>query len=141
MNTLSNPVHVVASDERMSRKLFERLRWGDRPVCPHCGSTNSYRLTAKPTSKQPVREGVYKCANCRKQFTVTVGTIFERSHIPLGIWIKAIASLCESVEGITSYALHRLLGITYKSARLIEERIRHAIAQPRLESLLMRQSS
>lgn len=136
-----NPIEVVATDEKMSRKLFERLRWGDRPVCPHCNSMTTYKLTPKATSKQPVREGVFKCGNCRKQFSVTVGTIFERSHIPLSIWIKAITKLCQSAEGITSYALHKLLGITYKSARLIEERLRYATAQPRLATLLLRQSS
>jgi len=141
MNKIQHPIQTVASDEQLSRKLLEQLRWGEHPVCPHCGSTINYRLKPKPSSKQPVREGVYKCANCRKQFTVTVGTIFERSHIPLGIWIKAINKLCESAEGITSYALHRLLGITYKSARLIEMRLRHAIEQPRFAGLLVRQNS
>ena len=135
---ISDPLTVIASDEKLSRRLLERLRWGTTTICPHCGSTKYYRLKAKATSKKPVREGVFKCSNCRKQFTVTVGTIFERSHIPLNIWVEAITKLCESAEGIGSYGLHRLLGITYKSARFIEERLRYAMGQPVLERMLTR---
>lgn len=89
-----------------------------------------------PTSKSPVRPGVYKCAQCRQQFTVTVGTIFEDSHIPLSKWFLAIHFMCASKKGMSAHQLHRMLGITYKSAWFMGHRIRYAMTQPPLERLL-----
>lgn len=124
------------NDEDSARKLLEELRWHDGTTCPHCGSTGAYRLQAKPTSNRPVRKGVWKCKACRRQFTVTVGTIFEDSHVPLHKWLLAISLLCSSKKGISTHQLHRALKITYKSAWFVAHRIRYAMSQsPLVEKL------
>ena len=116
------------SDENKARALLERMRWPDGPVCPHCGVIgNHYRLTPKPESKRPVRPGTLKCKDCRKQFSVTVGTIFHRSHIPLTKWLLAIYLMCSSKKGMSAHQFHRMLGITYKSAWFMAHRIREAM--------------
>ena len=102
-----------------------------------CGSVEAYRLTARPGSKSPVRPGVWKCRACRKQFTVTVGTIFEDSHIPLNKWLHAIHELCASKKGKSAHQLHRTLGVTYKSAWFLAHRIRWAMTQPPLVQKLL----
>jgi len=122
------------SDEDQARRFLEKLSWPDGPVCPHCGLVNeAYRLEANPESITPVRKGVWKCRGCQGQFSVTVGTIFEDSHIPLNKWLTAIHFMCASKKGMSSHQLHRMLGITYKSAWFMTHRIRYAMAQ---ESLL-----
>src|SRR5258706_4350387 len=82
------------SNEDEARAYLENQRWPEGPACPHCGSAEVYRLTAKVNSAKPGRKGLLKCKYCRKQFTVTVGTIFEASHIPLNKWLMAIYLLC-----------------------------------------------
>jgi len=125
------------NDEDKARDFLEAQRWPNGTVCPHCGvSGESYRLKAKPDSKNPVRPGVWKCGGCRKQFTVKVGTIFEDSHIPLTTWLKAIHLLCASKKGMSAHQLHRMLGVTYKSAWFMAHRIRHAMSQEPLSSKL-----
>ncbi len=127
------------SDEDKARGFLEALRWPNGPVCPHCGSAKgAYKLTAKPTSKKPGRAGLYKCKDkdCRKQFTVRVGTIFEDSHIPLSKWLMAIHLLCASKKGMSAHQLHRMLGVTYKSAWFMAHRIRYAMTQEPLHSKL-----
>src|SRR5881396_3192293 len=116
----------------MARDLLESLRWPNGAVCPKCGGDNPYLLTPKPTSKRPGRKGLWKCRKCRKQFTVTVGTIFEDSHIPIGKWLLAIHLLCASKKGMSAHQLHRMLGLTYKSAWFMAHRIRHAMTKPPL---------
>lgn len=124
------------NDEDKARRLIERLRWPEGPVCPHCESTEVYRLTAKSGSKSPVRKGVLKCKKCRKQFTVTVDTIFEGSHIKLTKWLMAINLFCSSKKGISAHQLHRMIGVTYKSAWFMAYRIRYAITQSPLKEKL-----
>ena len=119
-----------------AREYLEKLRWANGRVCPHCGNLESYILKPRTNSKQPVRKGVYKCNNCRKQFTVTVGTLFEGSHIPLDKWLIAVSLMCSSKKGISTHQLHRLLGITYKSAWFMTHRIRYAMSQPKLKEKL-----
>jgi transposase-like protein len=117
------------SDEDAARALLEEMRWGkDGAVCPHCGAMEPYKLTPKAESKRPVRKGVYKCRACRKQFTVTVGTIFEDSHIPISKWLLAIHLLASSKKGMSAHQLHRNLGISYKGAWFMAMRLRHAAA-------------
>jgi len=117
------------SNAEDARKHLEAVRWPDGTICPHCGSLGeSYRLEAKPESKTPVRPGVWKCKGCRKQFTVTVGTIFADSHIPLHKWLMAIHLLCASKKGMSSHQLHRMLGVTYRSAWFMTHRIRFAMS-------------
>jgi len=97
--------------------------WPDGPICPRCGQLDrSTKLKGKST-----RIGVYKCRDCRKPYTVKVGAIFEDSHIPLRMWLQAIALLCASKKGINSNQLHRMLGITIKSAWFMSHRIREAM--------------
>src|ERR1022692_4621302 len=115
-------------DKDKAREFLENLRWPNGPVCPHCDCTTAYKLTAKPNSKRPVRPGVWKCKDCEQQFTVTVNTIFEDSHIPLNKWLLAIHLLCASKKGISSHQLHRMLGVTYKTAWFMSHRIREAMA-------------
>jgi transposase-like protein len=118
------------SDEDAARALLEDMRWGkDGAVCPKCGGANPYKLTPKAESKRPVRKGVYKCRACRKQFTVTVGTIFEDSHIPISKWLLALHLLASSKKGMSAHQLHRNLGISYKGAWFMAMRLRHAAAE------------
>jgi len=131
-----NDLSKSFSDETSARQFLARLRWPDGPRCPHCGSEKAYRLVANAASKRPVRAGVCKCAQCRKQFTVTVGTIFEDSHIPLSKWLLAIHLLCASKKGMSAHQLHRMLDVTYKSAWFMAHRIRYAMTQPPLKRLL-----
>src|SRR3954451_15266450 len=116
--------------EDAAREHLEKLRWPNGPACPHCGSAEVYRLTPRPESKRPGRKGLLKCKYCRKQFTVTVGTIFEASHISLDKWLIAIYLLCSSKKGMSAHQLHRMMGITYRSAWFMCHRIRYAMEQP-----------
>lgn len=110
-------------DANKAREYLERLRWPDGPVCPHCGSVNEhYQLKGKST-----RPGLWKCKDCRKQFSVTVGTVFERSKIPLNVWLQATFLLCSSKKGISAHQIHRMLGVTYKTAWFMCHRIREAM--------------
>lgn len=108
--------------EDEARAYLEAIRWPNGPVCPHCGGCERVmELKGKST-----RPGLRKCGDCRKPFTVTVGTIFERSHIALSHWVYAIATMCASKKGVSAHQLHRELGITYKAAWFMCHRIRHA---------------
>ena len=123
------------TDENAARLLLESWRWPNGAACPHCGGADPYRLTPrKPGAK--TRPGLWKCRACRKQFTVTVGTIFEGSHIPLHKWLLAFYLLCSSKKGISSHQLHRMLGVTYKAAWFMAQRLRYAMADGPLADLL-----
>jgi transposase-like protein len=126
------------SNEDAAREYIERLRWPDGPVCPHCGEIdNAYRLAPTESKKDKhVRPGVWKCGGCRQQFTVTVGTIFEDSHIPLSKWLLAYHLLCASKKGISAHQLHRMLKVTYRSAWFMAHRIRYTMTQEPLSSKL-----
>lgn len=117
------------SDEDSARELLESLRWPNGAVCPKCGRDNPYKLTPKATSKAPCRKGVWKCRACRKQFTVTVGTIFECSHIPISKWLLAIHLLSASKKGMSAHQLHRMLGVTYRAAWFMGHRLREAMRE------------
>jgi transposase-like protein len=130
-------IAVHFSDEDAARAFLEHQRWPDGPICPHCGVIGeAFKLQPKPTGKTHVRKGVWKCGACREQFTVTVGTIFEDSHIPLSKWLLAIHLLCASKKGMSAHQLHRMLGVTYKSAWFMAHRIRYAMTQEPLSSKL-----
>ena len=107
------------------------MRWPDGPECPHCGLVNeAYQLKPKEGSKRPVRKGVWKCKGCRKQFTVTVKTIFADSHIPLHKWLLAIHLMASSKKGISAHQLMRNLDIkSYQTAWFMAHRIRWALTQ------------
>lgn len=115
-------------NEEEARIYLEKIRWPEGPICPHCGSTKEhYALHAQINSKRPVRKGVWKCKECRKQFSVTVGTVFERSHIPLNQWLLAAYLMSSSKKGMSAHQLHRMLNVTYKTAWFMAHRIRHAM--------------
>jgi transposase-like protein len=120
------------NDERAARTYLEKLRWPNGVVCPKCGAVDeATKLNSRPGSK--TRPGVWKCRACRKQFTVTVGSVMEDSHIPLSKWAIAFHLLCASKKGMSAHQLHRMLGITYEAAWFLCHRIRHAMvpsAQP-----------
>jgi transposase-like protein len=119
------------SDDHKARELLEHIRWPNGPICPHCKNDGQskaiYRLKAKWTSKAPAREGLCKCGACRKQFSVTVGTVFEASHIPISKWLMAIFILCSSKKSVSSHQFHRMLKITYKTAWFMTHRIRYGM--------------
>jgi len=117
---LTNPIFT---DENEARKHLEKLRWPHGPVCPHCGETEKItKLEGKSH-----RPGLHQCNTCRQHFTVTVGTLFESSHIPLHKWMLAFHLMTASKKGISSLQLSRMLGITYKSAWFMSHRIREAM--------------
>jgi transposase-like protein len=110
------------TNEAAARKHLERLQWPDGPICPHCGV-----IDHASAIKSDRRKGLWFCNACREQFTVTVGTIFERSKIPLHTWLYANHLLCSSKKGISSHQLSRMLGVTYKTAWFMSHRIREAM--------------
>lgn len=113
------------TDPLVAAAHLESLRWPNGPVCPHCGESER-----KPYPLKSATRKLWKCAACRKQYTVTVGTIFEGSHIPLNKWLLAFYLLCSSKKGMSAHQLHRMLGVTYKSAWFMAHRIRYAMEQP-----------
>jgi transposase-like protein len=115
--------HPRFTNENAAREHLENIRWPNGPVCPHCGST-------KRNSKlngDSHRAGLYFCGDCREQFTVTVGTVFERSKIPLHMWVLATHLICSSKKGMSSKQIERELGVTYKTAWFMTHRIREAM--------------
>jgi transposase-like protein len=110
-------------DADKARAYLEALRWPDGPVCPHCGVIGDH-YALKGAAHRP---GLMKCKDCRKQFSVTVGTVFERSKIPLNKWLMAVHLMCASKKAMSSHQLHRMLGVTYKSAWFMTHRIREAM--------------
>ena len=110
-------------DEKAAYAFVEARVWPEGPVCSHCGSVERIsKMGGKST-----RIGTYKCYACRKPFTVKVGTVFESSHIPLHIWLQAMHLLSSRKKGVSSNQLHRILGITLKSAWFLSHRIRQAM--------------
>ena len=114
----------IFHDEDAARAHFERIRWPEGRVCFHCGTVdNSVLLKGKST-----RPGLYKCRDCRKPFTATMGTIYERSHIPLHKWLLATHLMVSSKKGISALQLHRTLGFgSYRTAWFMAHRIREAM--------------
>ena len=119
MSDLQNPIFT---DDTKAREWLEARLWPDGPVCGYCGTLEN----STPLKNRP---GYYQCNACRKQFTVMVGTVFERSHIPLSKWLLATFLLTASKKGISAHQLHRMLGITYKSAWFMAHRIREAMKE------------
>ena len=122
-------------DEKAAFRHLESLLWVDGPVCPHCGSVdNAGRLEGVKDKKGRVRLGLWKCyaKECRMQFTVRVGTVFESAHIPLPKMLQAVYLMSASKKGCSSHQLHRTLGITYKSAWFLTHRIREAMRSGKL---------
>jgi transposase-like protein len=113
-------------DPLVAADYLASVRWANgKPVCPHCGEGERRHYPLKSTTRR-----LWKCAACRKQFSVTVGTIFESSHIGLHKWLYAFWLLCSSKKGMSAHQLHRMLGVTYKTAWFMAHRIRYAMEQP-----------
>lgn len=120
MSVLSAP-HF--HNEKAAYAYVEARVWPEGPVCPHCGCFGRiYELKGAST-----RIGVRKCGDCRKPFTVKVGTIFEASHVPLRFWLQAMFLMASSKKGVSSNQLHRTLGVTLKTAWFMSHRIREAM--------------
>jgi len=118
-NELNNPVF---QDADKARAWLEAALWPDGPVCGHCGTIDA--ATALST-----RPGWYQCNACRKQFSVAVGTLFERSHIPLNKWLLAAFLLCASKKGMSAHQMHRMIGVSYKSTWFMMHRLREAMRE------------
>lgn len=121
MSDLQNPVF---HDEAKAREWLEAQIWPDGPTCPHCGSCEPTELKGKAH-----RPGLYQCNDCRQQFTVTVGTLFERSKIPLSKWLMATYLLSASKKGMSTRQLSRMLGVSVKSSWFMMHRIREAMRE------------
>lgn len=119
MTDLTSPIFT---NEDKAREHLEAIRWPSGPVCPFCGS-----LEAKPLGGKSMGPGWYHCNDCRDKFTVRVGTVYERSKIALHKWLLATHLVCASKKGMSAHQLHRMLGITYKSAWFMLHRIREAM--------------
>ncbi len=113
----------VFTDDNAAREAMEAAMWPHGPVCPRCGSLDRIGKMAAKSA----RPGLYYCGECKRQFTVTVGTIFERSKVPLGKWWLAVHLMASSKKGMSAHQLHRMLGVTYQTAWFMEHRIREAM--------------
>jgi transposase-like protein len=113
----------VMQNEAAAIAWVESRVWPNGPICPHCGGIERIgKMGGKAT-----RIGLWKCYQCRKQFTVKVGTVFEASHVPMNLWLQAMYLLCSSKKGISSNQLSRTLGVTLKTAWFMSHRIREAM--------------
>src|SRR5579864_231983 len=115
--------HPAYCDEDAARSYIEAIRWPNGPYCPFCGSFEP----VKALGGKSMGPGWYHCGECRKKFTVRVGTVFERSHILLHKWLLGFRLYCASKKGFSAHQLHRTLNITYRSAWFMAHRIREAM--------------
>ncbi len=115
----------IYTDETAARRHLEKLLWPEGPFCPHCGNADPKRI--HKLQGKSTRQGVYKCRECEKPFSVTVGTVFESSHVPLNKWVYAVHLLTASKKGISSHQLMRMLDVSYKTAWFMAHRIREGM--------------
>ena len=140
---LDNPAF---EDDDLAREWFEARIWPNGPFCPHCGATGDgdgvpkqgiTKLFCDGGPKGKIgRPGLFQCNSCRQQFTVTVGTVMERSKIGLHIWLKAMYLLSASKKGMSTHQLHRMLGVSLKSTWFLMHRIREAMREPYFGSVM-----
>src|SRR5688572_5131640 len=131
MKTTGNLVSLTKfRTEEEAIAVFEKLRWPNGAACPHCGGADPYRLVSKSATpgKRKARIGLWKCSQCRKQFTAKVGTIFEQSHIPISKWLLGVHLISASKKGMSALQFQRMLGLTYRAAWFMAHRLRHAMA-------------
>src|SRR5690606_34245580 len=117
----------IYTDAEKAREHLEAIHWPHGPICPHCKNAHTDRIVK--LQGKSTRPGVYKCNECRQPFTVTVGTVFERSKIPLNKWVLASHLMAASKKGMSAHQLHRMLGVTYKTAWFMAHRIREAMKE------------
>src|SRR6202162_1094492 len=127
---LDNPAF---QDDDLAREWFEARIWPNGPLCPHCGSFGE-GVTKLSGAKH--RPGLFQCNACREQFTVTVGTVMERSKIGLHVWLRAMYLLSASKKGMSTHQLHRMLGVSLKSTWFLMHRIREAMREPYFGALM-----
>jgi transposase-like protein len=123
-----NLTDPIFTDEDKARDYFEEIRWPNGVTCPHCGNADSariYSIAANPVKK--IRAGLRECQDCHGQFTVRTGGVMESSHVPLTKWALAYRLLASSKKGMSAHQLHRMLGVTYKTAWFMAHRIREAM--------------
>lgn len=123
MSVLSQPQF---HDEEAAHAFLEEALWPNGSVCPHCGVVGNSRRIAANKEKR-IRFGLHVCRDCKKQFTVKVGTVFEHARIPLHKMLQAVHLLCSSKKGISAHQLHRILEVQYKTAWFLAHRIREAM--------------
>ena len=119
-------VDLLQLTPEQCREILVANRWPQGVICPKCGAPDAYRITRKSRTKNLVTT-LFKCRDCRRQFSATVGTIFEDSKIPLNVWFAAIYLMCASKKGISAHQLHRMLKVTYESAWFMCHRVREAM--------------
>lgn len=120
----SAPQRDIFVDEHAARKHLESLRWPDGAYCPHCLG----RSSVHPLGGKCRDEGIYFCGSCRKKFSVRVGTVYERSHIPLNKWLLAAHLIANTEKHFTANLLSKVLGVQYRSAAFMTQRIRAAMS-------------
>jgi transposase-like protein len=120
-----NLTDPIFHDEEQARQHMEAIRWPNGPFCPHCGSVDGITRLAGESH----RPGLHQCNACRGHFTVTNGTVMERSHIPLHKWVLGFHLMAASKKGISAHQLHRMLEVTYKTAWFMCHRIREAMRE------------
>lgn len=129
---MTNLTAPIFHDDDKAREHLEAIRWEHGVYCPHCGNSDAetiHRLQGKST-----RPGLFQCNACREHFTVTVGTVMERSKIPLAKWVLAFHLMAASKKGVSAHQLHRMLGVTYKTAWFMAHRIREAMKEDIVET-------
>jgi len=124
---LTTLAKVAFSNESAAVELMTRLRWPNGVACPRCGGADPYKITPKAQPGRPARRGLFKCSACKKQFSVTTGSVFEASHVPLSKWLMAIHLMSASKKGMSAHQLHRMLGTTYRAAWFMMHRLRLAM--------------
>ena len=119
---MADKIPARFKDENSARKHLEAIQWPEGPICPHCG------VIDRASRIKGGRPGLLFCNACRMQFSVTVGTVMERSKVPLHIWLYCNHLLCSSKKGLSSHQMARMLGVTYKTAWFLTMRLRAAMA-------------
>jgi hypothetical protein len=121
-------LNILRWTDEQCREYLESRRWPNGPICPKCGAGDPYRIQRKSATKNVVAK-LYRCKNkeCKKQYTATVGTIFEDSKVPLSKWFAAIYLMCASKKGVSAHQIHRELDVTYKTAWFICHRVRESM--------------
>src|SRR5260221_2732793 len=115
----------IFQDETKAREWLEAELWPEGAVCPHCGVMHR----GTKVQGKSARAGLYMCNECRKQYTVTVGTLYERSHVPLNKWLFAVYLMMASKKGMSSQQIHRMIGVSYKTAWFMCHRIREGLRE------------
>jgi transposase-like protein len=119
---------ILKWTDEQCRDYLEAERWPNGPICPKCGSADYWTINRKSATKHLVKK-LYRCKSCKKQYTATVGTVFEDSKIPLSKWFAAIYLMCASKKGVSAHQIHRSVEVTYKSAWFMCHRIREMMRE------------